>query len=101
MLTRPIPHTGETLPVLGLGTFRAFDQSLSALPVRDSLGQVLRLLLDAGGTLIDSSPSRLAILTRCHAGETKRAIGWRRTTQPRHRLGKTCKSLFRVGRRSA
>ena len=56
MLTRPIPHTGEALPVLGLGTFRAFDQSLSAVPVRDSLGQVLRLFLDAGGTLIDSSP---------------------------------------------
>src|SRR5262245_32980555 len=41
MLTRTIPHTGEALPVLGLGTFRAFDQSLTAAPVRDALAEVL------------------------------------------------------------
>ena len=56
MLTRPIPHSGEALPILGLGTFRAFDQALGAAPVRAALAEVLRLLLDAGGTMIDSSP---------------------------------------------
>jgi aryl-alcohol dehydrogenase-like predicted oxidoreductase len=56
MLSRTIPHTGEALPVLGLGTFRAFDQSLTAATVRESLAEVLRLLFAAGGTLIDSSP---------------------------------------------
>jgi hypothetical protein len=25
MLTRPIPSTGEAMPVIGLGTWRAFD----------------------------------------------------------------------------
>lgn len=56
MLIRPIPHSGESLPVLGLGTFRAFDHSLTAAPVRESLAEVLRLLFAAGGTMIDSSP---------------------------------------------
>jgi len=30
MLTRTIPSSGETLPVIGLGTWRAFDVDLSA-----------------------------------------------------------------------
>jgi len=55
MLTRPIPHSGETLPVLGLGTFRAFDQTL-AEPTRQALTKVLAGLFEAGGSLIDSSP---------------------------------------------
>ena len=25
MMTRPIPSTGEPMPVIGLGTWRAFD----------------------------------------------------------------------------
>jgi diketogulonate reductase-like aldo/keto reductase len=56
MLTRPIPRTGEALPVLGLGTFRAFDTSLTAAPIRESLGEVIQRMIDAGGTMIDSSP---------------------------------------------
>src|SRR5438128_9603735 len=54
MLTRPIPSTGEAMPVIGLGTWRAFDVGLGA--VRRPLGKVLQLLLDAGGRIIDSSP---------------------------------------------
>ena len=56
MLTRPIPRTGEALPVLGLGTFRAFDTSLTAAPIREALAQVIRQMALAGGTMIDSSP---------------------------------------------
>lgn len=56
MLTRPIPRTGEALPVLGLGTFRAFDTSLTAAPIREALAQVIRQMVVAGGTMIDSSP---------------------------------------------
>ena len=56
MLTRPIPRTGEALPVLGLGTFRAFDTSLTAAPIREALAQVIRQMVLAGGTMIDSSP---------------------------------------------
>jgi diketogulonate reductase-like aldo/keto reductase len=55
MLTRPIPSTGEALPVIGLGTWRAFDVGADA-QVRRPLREVLQLLLDAGGRMIDSSP---------------------------------------------
>jgi diketogulonate reductase-like aldo/keto reductase len=55
MLTRPIPSTGEALPVIGLGTWRAFDVGADAA-VRRPLREVLQLLLDAGGRVIDSSP---------------------------------------------
>ena len=54
MLTRPIPSTGEALPVIGLGTWRAFDVGGDA-GERRQLGEVLRLI-DAGGCVIDSSP---------------------------------------------
>jgi diketogulonate reductase-like aldo/keto reductase len=55
MLTRAIPSTGEILPVIGLGTWRAFDVGPGEA-TRQSLRDVLRLLLDAGGRIIDSSP---------------------------------------------
>jgi diketogulonate reductase-like aldo/keto reductase len=55
MLTRPIPSTGEVLPVIGLGTWRAFDVGTDEA-ARQPLREVLRLLLDAGGRIIDSSP---------------------------------------------
>ncbi len=43
------------MPVIGLGTWRAFDVGADAA-VRPPLREVLRLLLDAGGRMIDSSP---------------------------------------------
>ena len=55
MLTRPIPSTGEVLPVIGLGTWRAFDVGMGEA-ARRPLRKVLRLFLDAGGRIIDSSP---------------------------------------------
>jgi len=55
MLTRPIPSTGEVMPVIGLGTYRTFDVGRDP-KVRAVLGDVLRRFLDAGGTMIDSSP---------------------------------------------
>jgi diketogulonate reductase-like aldo/keto reductase len=55
MLTRPIPSTGEAMPVIGLGTWRAFDVGPGEA-ARRPLREVLRLLLDAGGRMIDSSP---------------------------------------------
>ncbi len=55
MISRPIPKSGEMLPVIGLGTWQTFDigDDKAAL---DNLGAVLRLLFDGGGTVIDSSP---------------------------------------------
>jgi diketogulonate reductase-like aldo/keto reductase len=55
MLTRPIPHSGETLPVIGIGTWENFDFTPKA-PERVALAQVLESLFAAGGRLIDSSP---------------------------------------------
>ena len=53
MLTRPIPSTDEMMPVIGLGTWRAFDVGTDDA-TRRPLREVLRLFLDAGGRIIDS-----------------------------------------------
>src|SRR5262249_23680377 len=55
MLTRSIPSSGEKLPVIGLGTWRAFDVDLSA-DVRSQLEDVLARFVRLGGRVIDSSP---------------------------------------------
>ncbi len=55
MLTRAIPSTGEAMPVIGLGTYQTFDVGRDP-KVRAVLGEVLRRFMDAGGTMIDSSP---------------------------------------------
>src|SRR5215469_7616982 len=55
MLTRSIPSTGETIPVVGLGTWRAFDVGPGGT-ARRPLREVLQRLLDAGGRVVDSSP---------------------------------------------
>ena len=43
MLTRPIPSTGEAMPVIGLGTWRAFDVGADER-ARQPLREVLQLL---------------------------------------------------------
>ncbi len=55
MITRPIPSSGERLPVLGCGTWAVFDVGAGAAE-RAPLGGVVRELFAAGGTLLDSSP---------------------------------------------
>ena len=50
MLTRAIPSTGAPLPVIGLGTYRSFARHTPELV------QVMKLFLESGGILIDSSP---------------------------------------------
>jgi len=55
MLKRPIPASGELLPVVGLGTWQTFDVGPSAVS-RQQVKEVLRLFAEKGGTLIDSSP---------------------------------------------
>ncbi len=54
ILSRPIPSTGELLPVIGIGTWKGFDVSTSDELTR--LTQVLSVMSASGGTLIDSSP---------------------------------------------
>jgi aryl-alcohol dehydrogenase-like predicted oxidoreductase len=55
MLRRSIPGSGESLPLLGLGTWRTFDVG-NAQSARAPLLDVLGRLIDAGGAVIDSSP---------------------------------------------
>lgn len=55
MLTRPIPSSGEKLPVIGLGTWRTFDVDLTS-DNRRQLGDVLSLFMKLGGRVIDTSP---------------------------------------------
>jgi diketogulonate reductase-like aldo/keto reductase len=55
MHQRKIPSSSEMLPVVGVGTWRTFD--VGARPEdRAPLAEVLKLLFDAGGSVIDTSP---------------------------------------------
>ena len=55
LITRPIPRTGEQLPVIGLGTWQTFNVGPDAKD-RAPLKDVLKRFLERGGRLIDSSP---------------------------------------------
>lgn len=54
-MRRPIPRSGELLPVLGLGTWQVLDVPDSG-PAYEAAAAALKSFLDAGGTVIDSSP---------------------------------------------
>ncbi|HVG62056.1 MAG TPA: aldo/keto reductase [Hyalangium sp.] len=55
MITRPIPRTGEQLPVIGLGTWQTFNVGTDPKE-RAPLREVLKRFLELGGRVIDSSP---------------------------------------------
>jgi aryl-alcohol dehydrogenase-like predicted oxidoreductase len=55
MRTRPIRQSKEPLPVIGIGTWQTFDIPQTPSET-DQRREVLRILFDAGGTVIDSSP---------------------------------------------
>ncbi len=55
MLARPIPTTGERLPVIGLGTSGVFDVGAD-VSERAPLREVLDILIGSGGSLLDTSP---------------------------------------------
>jgi diketogulonate reductase-like aldo/keto reductase len=55
ILTRPIPSSGEALPVIGVGTWQTFDvgrDPAARAPLEEVLGTLVRL----GGKVVDSSP---------------------------------------------
>ncbi len=54
-VTRPIPSSGERLPVVGLGSWIAFNVG-SDPELRDECAAVMQAFFAAGGRLIDSSP---------------------------------------------
>ena len=56
LISRPIPSTGEQIPVIGLGssaTFRSVAESEDVAGLRE----VLETLVQAGGTVFDTAPS--------------------------------------------
>ena len=55
MHSRPIPSTGEAMPVVGFGTWQTFDIGTDRTE-RAQRRQVLETLFSAGGRVIDSSP---------------------------------------------
>jgi len=65
ILKRPIPRSGELLPAVGVGTWQTFDVGAQA-PERAELKEVLRLLVEGGGSVVDSSPMY---------GEAERVVG--------------------------
>ena len=54
-ISRPIPSSGEPLPIMGMGTWGTFDVGEDPA-VRRQLAEVMQVFFDNGGTLIDSSP---------------------------------------------
>jgi len=56
VLRRAIPATGETFPVIGLGTSITHNVSLDDRQM-DRLLEVLRVMVEGGASLIDTAPS--------------------------------------------
>jgi aryl-alcohol dehydrogenase-like predicted oxidoreductase len=56
LITRPIPHTGELIPVVGIGTAVIFDFEDDPAKVAERR-QVLQTLMAAGGRIIDTAHS--------------------------------------------
>ncbi|MFO1187462.1 MAG: aldo/keto reductase [Alphaproteobacteria bacterium] len=54
-LSKPIPSTGEAIPLVGLGSWLTFNVGADSA-ARDSCAAVMGAFFNAGGRLIDSSP---------------------------------------------
>ena len=52
LIKRPIPHGGEMIPIVGLGTANGFDEN-----ARADLEAVIKTLFAQGASIIDSAPS--------------------------------------------
>ena len=55
LASKPIPSSGEQIPVVGLGSWITFNVGNDA-PARAASAEVMRAFFAAGGRLIDSSP---------------------------------------------
>lgn len=76
ILTRPIPSTGELLPVVGLGTWITFNVGDDPV-ARDACANVMRNFVEAGGRMIDSSPMYGSSQDVIGYGLRKAALGGR------------------------
>jgi len=67
LITRPIPSTGQRLPVIGMGTHITFNVG-NDLESQKHRAEILRTFFDMGGQIVDSSPmygSSEAVLGYC------------------------------------
>jgi aryl-alcohol dehydrogenase-like predicted oxidoreductase len=64
LVTRPIPSSGERIPVVGIGTARGYDMATDA--ERAALREVLRRFAEVGGKVIDTAPAY---------GDAERSVG--------------------------
>src|SRR5262245_5317921 len=55
IMTKPIPSTGEPLPIIGVGTWQTFDVGADAA-ARAELKEVIKQMTQAGKGVVDSSP---------------------------------------------
>ncbi|HEX5047873.1 MAG TPA: aldo/keto reductase [Gammaproteobacteria bacterium] len=55
LLTKPIPKTGEHLPIIGLGSSATFSQSAGREEL-DALRSVFETMAEHGGTVFDTAP---------------------------------------------
>jgi aryl-alcohol dehydrogenase-like predicted oxidoreductase len=55
-ITRAIPSTGQRLPIVGLGSSATFGQVARSEDVT-ALRDVIRTMVEAGGTVFDTAPS--------------------------------------------
>lgn len=55
IIIRPIPSSGEAMPVIGLGSWITFNVGDDVV-ARDGCAEVMRAFFDGGGRMIDSSP---------------------------------------------
>ena len=55
LIQRPVPSSGELLPVMGMGTSRTFDTAADAESL-SKLAEVMQAFFAGGGSIIDSSP---------------------------------------------
>jgi aryl-alcohol dehydrogenase-like predicted oxidoreductase len=56
LITRPIPSSGERLPVVGLGSSATFSNAAGRQDV-EALEHVFRAFVDHGGSVFDTAPS--------------------------------------------
>lgn len=55
LITRPIPSSGEQLPIVGLGSSATFSRVARSEDV-SALGEVFTQMLELGGTVFDTAP---------------------------------------------
>jgi len=55
VITRPIPKTGEQLPIVGLGSSATFSQIAGAADV-EAIKSVFTAMVENGGTVFDTAP---------------------------------------------